>query len=300
MKRVILILLTIFLHKISVHSQLVSNAGENFHFCTYPDSINSLIVGGVPGATGGVPPYTFSWSISPLELYEGSDIVLHASDILDDTTISNPNILDFTLNDTLIFYLKVTDSQGNESFDTTIITISAFVKELLYYDYSINVSDSIFLDKGTNISSLFDNSNNLTFLWTPSASLSNPNIGNYIWAKPSISTWYSVLITDSFGCAAQGDPYYYINVNSVGFTDNACESYFRISPNPANEYLYIQNLENYEIDEIKIIDMTGKAVMSSSCNIEKFIDISEIENGLYILLLLYEKNKIFESQIIIE
>ncbi|MCU0328546.1 MAG: T9SS type A sorting domain-containing protein [Chitinophagales bacterium] len=67
----------------------------------------------------------------------------------------------------------------------------------------------------------------------------------------------------------------------------------KIYPNPANEYLTIKNESKTKEDlEIEIVDLLGKKVMSKKSFNEK-IDIRNIENGVYFIML---KNK--EGEII--
>ena len=184
------------------------------------------------------------------------------------------------------FYLKVTDSLGNEAFDTCLITISAFVKFLFYHTYYIDKGDSVFLDKGVNIHRLFNNEN-ISYNWQPNEGLSNTDLSNNFWASPDTTIWYYVKITDQFGCEAQGDPFYNINVLplSVSSIDNWSD--FKIYPNPLiDNQLNIQSDENIFMKSISIYDLSGKQVFAQNINsLENNLNLTlpNLPNGMYIV-----------------
>ncbi len=74
-------------------------------------------------------------------------------------------------------------------------------------------------------------------------------------------------------------------------------NYFKIYPNPVNDYLNIENLSNLEIQEMKIIDVLGKIVLRQNTGFNK-IDLQNLENGIYILSILTNENQTFQSKII--
>jgi len=104
-----------------VDAQCVADAGIDKHNC-FSDS--SVQIGGSPTAIGGTPPYTFEWSIDPIPYAPPIFPFLYASDILDDTTISNPTFIYNEAEDSIPFYLKIIDSFGCISYDTIIVTTS--------------------------------------------------------------------------------------------------------------------------------------------------------------------------------
>lgn len=277
---------------------LIANAGGDKHFCTYPDSLNQLIIGGSPTAIGGVEPYTYEWSIEPFPLYSGSNITIISSHLLDDTTQSNPNITDFTIRETLQFKLKVTDDIGQVAIDSCNISFSSFAKSLMNYSYVIPLGDSIFLEKGTNIGSLFDHEI-ISYQWSPTDGLSNSTLANNFWAAPTTETVYSVNITDSYGCEAQGDSFYFVKPITVGITETNDAASWEVFPNPARDKLYIKTHQSETFDEIKIFDFSGKLIKQESQNFgASAIDVSELAPGLYFLSIYTQGRKIFETKII--
>ena len=68
-----------------------------------------------------------------------------------------------------------------------------------------------------------------------------------------------------------------LKINDVtAINKNEVESLFKIFPNPANDILNIEG----ELEAWKIFDVSGKTIYTGDT---KFIDISSIEKGLYIL-----------------
>ena len=68
-----------------------------------------------------------------------------------------------------------------------------------------------------------------------------------------------------------------------------------IYPNPTTGILHIENCIDSNTT-IKILDLTGQEIMK--CNLNKIIDLSNLNNGLYILQL-ESKQSTFVSKIII-
>ena len=109
----ILFLLTIFLGE-NVTAQLIADAGPNNSICPMTLSESKEFIGGNPSVTGGTGPYKYSWSFSNITKI-GSRII-HASEILNDTSIANP-IIENSFDDTLKFKLIATDANGLTAID---------------------------------------------------------------------------------------------------------------------------------------------------------------------------------------
>ncbi|HBH05174.1 MAG TPA: hypothetical protein DDX92_01050 [Flavobacteriales bacterium] len=147
------------------NAQVTAEAGNSFHSCPGDANSDSVMIGGMPTASGGFAPYTYEWSIEPIELgFPGSGLFFYASDILTDSTIANPLIIDRFASDTIAFFLKVTDSNGSTSLDSCIVTFSNFGITLKSYVYIINAGDSVWMDMGVNIGGGLPPE---TFLWQP-------------------------------------------------------------------------------------------------------------------------------------
>ncbi len=280
----ITVIIILFMTSLSIQAQCVANAGFDIHRCR---SDSSVQLGGNPTAFGGVPPYTYTWSIDPISTSSQSIPFIYASDILDDTTGTNPNLIylgGFFIGDSLLFYLKVTDSIGCWSFDTLLLTTSQFNKHVLYFDYYINEGDSIYLNNTPNISGGFGT---IIYDWEPSYGLSDTNLSAGFWAYPHTSTAYTATVTDSKNCTvtAQG-PTYYIWVNPSGM-DNEDKILIKSYPNPTDGIVNI-DLENHKpIQNIECYAASGEKILTKLSS-QNHLDLSSYPSGVYFLKLYFE------------
>jgi hypothetical protein len=137
MKSFILIICFLGSASLSAYSQCLADAGGNFHRCNQ-DSIVQL--GGSPTASGGVEPYTYEWTIDPIPTGSQSVPYVYASGMLNDTSTANPDFI-YTgsfLQDSMAFFLKVTDNNGCQNFDTVIVTTSIFGIHLYSWSYNVD------------------------------------------------------------------------------------------------------------------------------------------------------------------
>ncbi len=72
---------------------------------------------------------------------------------------------------------------------------------------------------------------------------------------------------------------------------------FKIYPNPAKNELNIELLSDLQIQEMKIIDFLGKIVMRQNSDFNK-INLQDLNNGIYVLSILSNDNKVFHHKII--
>lgn len=62
--------------------------------------------------------------------------------------------------------------------------------------------------------------------------------------------------------------------------------YIRLHPNPVNNMLYIQSLDEQEIGDITICDISGRTIYHTYVNTSSTtIDISQLDNGVYVIML---------------
>lgn len=103
---------------------------------------------------------------------------------------------------------------------------------------------------------------------------STAGVGNY-----TISYQY----TDSHNCSASANKAVSVNI-CTGIRENAAASVVRVSPNPAQNEIFVQN-ESFEGSySIAIYDLSGKQVHSSSASqAAASVNISDLPNGLYIM-----------------
>ncbi len=88
---------------------------------------------------------------------------------------------------------------------------------------------------------------------------------------------------------------------SLGLADNSILSSLILYPNPAVETLYLSNPENLELQSISIYDMIGKFIKFvdlKEMGIEQTIDVSELSESNYFVIIEGVQNKIVKQLII--
>ncbi len=107
------------------------------------------------------------------------------------TGLSNPNIANPTACPTVTTTYVVTGTDANNctNTDTVVVTVSPLPTANAGNDTTICIGDSVQLNATGGTS----------YTWTPSGSLTNPNIANPI-AFPNTTTTYVVTVTDGLGC----------------------------------------------------------------------------------------------------
>ncbi len=278
MKHLTIILL--FFIPAFLHAQCTADAGTDSHYCSETHSIQ---LGGNPTASGGTGPYTYEWWIDPIYLGVSSKPYIYASDILDDTTIANP-ILSYYKEDSLTFFVRVTDSLGCQDVDTVIFTFSHFGYHLFYWTYYINPGDSVYLNEVPNIGGGYGN---YTFYdWNPSHGLSDTNLASGFWAKPDSSIFYTATVTDTKGCTktALGATYFIYIVTGI---DDAESTDISVFPNPTEDYLRIEVKDNQPLKEVLLFNNHGQEVPLRLLSTDRY-DISHLPVGIYNLVVCFE------------
>ncbi|MDW8393589.1 MAG: ice-binding family protein [Chitinophagales bacterium] len=152
----------------------VVDAGPDLWVCPY----TQVILGGQTVASGGTPPYSFSWS---------PDLFLDSSDI------SNPRALIVSDVD---YVLTVTDSDDAVVTDTIRIKVFPSLKADAGADRMVVPGATTVLGaapKGGKAP--------FTYSWQPATDLSQTNVQQPV-AAPKASAVYTVTVTDANGCAA--------------------------------------------------------------------------------------------------
>lgn len=73
--------------------------------------------------------------------------------------------------------------------------------------------------------------------------------------------------------------------------DSKLNSSLVIYPNPTSEYIYIQEIEEYNFTDFEVIDINGNIVASGKYNSTKMVDVKNLSSSSYILKL-YGKDKV--------
>ena len=151
----------------SANAQLTANAGNNHTICPG----DSVQIGGMPAATGGLSPYTYHWSPSAF---------------LSSTTIANPKA---SPSSTYVYTLTVTDDTG--AVASAIVTVG------LKYINNVNAGNNISICKGSD--AVIGNVQNvsgqgITYIWSPTISMNDSTLPRPTVA-PSVTTTYELKDT---------------------------------------------------------------------------------------------------------
>jgi parallel beta-helix repeat protein len=148
--------------------------------------------------------------------------------------------------------------------------------------------------------------NNLSTGWTDANPLfTDANNEDYTLsaASPAIDAGSTLTIQiDDFQGNLRDDgipdigAYEYFNQLSI---DNLERINLRIYPNPVNENLYIRS-ENQNVNNVTIIDITGKQVLSCSIIEGNKLDVSNLKPGLYLLNIKDGNNNIVVKKLIVK
>jgi len=163
---------------------LVVNAGLDQTIC-HPNNGGGTQLGGNPTATGGTPPYSFSWT---------------PTTNLDNASAANPVATPTT---TTTYTVTVTDSgeTPQEASGSVTVTVSPELITDAGDDKVIAQGSSVQIGGNPTANGGSPGADDLgyTYSWTPTSGLDNPNIANPT-ASPSEATTYIVTVTDSNGC----------------------------------------------------------------------------------------------------
>lgn len=152
---------------ITVQPPVPADAGQDLGTC--PDEPQMI-------GTPAVPGFTYQWSPTA---------------VLDDATLAQPTA---TVNQVTGFTLTVTDSVGCAASDQMTISMFGNTDADAGPDVTICSGDVTQLGASGGVS----------YSWTPVTGLSNPNIPDPI-ASPSVTTVYTVSVTDADGCVGTDD-----------------------------------------------------------------------------------------------
>lgn len=259
--------------------QCTADAGpDSMHLCSPDPSMTDYVLGGSPTAPGGIPPFTYQWSVNYATFW-GRKVT--SEEILDDPKSANPLIKNIwweaAFGDSLhgiTFYLQVKDSLGQICTDSIFVSHTAWVSQL--GDCRTFVGGRII---GIH-SQTYGGVHPLTFEWSPKIGLVSPYSRGTI-ASPDTFTRYTVVLTDSKGCTAIDGCTVYIT-SSINQNAQA-QSHISISPNPFYETTQIQLHRPFVPGTFaEIIDVNGKVILTKYFQTDRMmIKSQELPAGIY-------------------
>ena len=269
-------------------AQCTVNLGEDIHLCSnLQEGLPPTTLGNQLVVSNATAPYTYAWSIAPIEPYFGTTN-LHASTFLDDTTLANPSLVGLW-EDSLTFFLQVEDVNQQVCYDTVIVSASLFGTHLGTLTFHINVGDSVLLFGGPNVTSNYPID---SLVWRPSIGLSDSTIAQPM-ASPPISQDYRCAIWDSQGCYQEGSPFQTVIVSPVGVEEASETADIKV-------YIQQQELVLHSTAEVlpylfELWDVQGRLVLSKQVRrTAERIATHAFGNGVYIYAAQGE-NKLLES-----
>jgi hypothetical protein len=169
------------------HEELFAFAGNDAMLCS--NNLDGILLGGENTAWGGLAPYSFSWSADGL--VNGNPV--EASDLLDD--VASPNPAWAAAADSVRFFLEVTDSAGTVAYDTVDYRISSLSVCEDVWEEEFFKGDSVQLDHCVE-----GGMGPVTYLWEPSAYLSDSTASRPWASTDSLSRTFELVAIDTLGC----------------------------------------------------------------------------------------------------
>ncbi len=248
------LILVFIIFSVQVKSQCVAHAGRDTILCA-EYGLGGFQLGSEPTATGGEAPYTYRWAFRDSFLIWNVTFQVYASDLLDDTTSANPQLIaTFSEYNYHYFYLTVTDSIGNQCYDTIRVRTSNWITSLENFPATIHLGDSAIITPF-----IFGGIEPVSYSWTPNYCLANPHAISTM-SSPDTTTWFTLTMIDSAGC--QVIDHFLVNVLPTGIFDiNSKTEELFLYPNPCFEKidLSVNSKLEYKTD-VRIIDDMGREV----------------------------------------
>lgn len=261
--------------------QLFVDIGKDTTYCSDPNT-TAIPMSLNVNIKNGVEPYTFAWEC--LVVPNGILKPHSASDILNDSTMVSPTIIDpiwlYTEN-RVKFTLHVIDHIGNRVKDSIYVDFSRCVWNLGYQVIEINKGDSIWLDAGTPQGRI------AAYHWEPRTGLSNPD-SSATWCKPLVKTDYFLTSIDTSGCSCSNQ-IYEIRISTTNI-DSKINFEKVINPFQKGSRVYFNNNMNQEA-LVSLFSLDGKLLHQCGSNTDN-IDVSQLltEKGIYIVKILLDGN----------
>jgi gliding motility-associated-like protein len=203
---------------------VTANAGPDAGICPGSDP---PVIGGAPTASGGTPPYSYSWSPG--------------------AGLSNPSIANPSASPTVTTTYTVTVTDNNGNADNDVVTVS------IYSNPVISVSPDVTIDEGQTIT--LHVTGGIIYYWWPTdwmlySQSANPDV------EPLSTITYHVGVVDEHGCAD------YDSVTVTVIPGEKLFIYNTFTPNGdgENDTWYIGNIFKYPDNKLEVYNRYGKQV----------------------------------------
>lgn len=229
MKRQFLSLTAICITTLNCLAQapLKADAGPDTGYC--PN--DSVTIGGNPSATGGTPPYTYSWNPAAG---------------LDNPVASNPKAFPPSPS---TYVLTVTDALGNTTSDAVYVTN--------YTAPPVSAGPDETILQGTNIA--LQASGAVNYWWVSSQPVYLPNSANAV-AEPSVTAQYCVVGFSANGCDSTDCMTVFVIPSDTIIIYNA----FTPNSDGYNDFFHIGNLGKFPQNKLAVYTRLGKLVYQAS------------------------------------
>jgi len=139
------------------------------------------------------------------------------------------------------------------------------------------------------------NANNKTILW----SISDSNLATIthiglVTAKANGTVIVTATAADGGG--AKATKTIAISNQNVGINEVNLNNQITVYPNPAGNFVTITTTNNLTIEQLQLFDITGKVL--AQFNNQTEIDLSTIENGVYLLNIITEKGNLVKRLVV--
>ncbi|MFT7588285.1 MAG: hypothetical protein ACI959_000492 [Limisphaerales bacterium] len=266
MRVLIIIICALSLIHATVSAQLIADAGLDTIYC----GGDSIIIGGSPTASGGTAPYTYIWT-TKIPWVLG---IQHASEALDDSTKSNPQLLSVASESVEWFHLNVIDALGEVAIDSVQLAISRanYATGWCYFQVAAGDSSMLWLGGGSNF---FTDAMNL--IWTPATGLSDPFSANPI-AVVDTTKIYNVTYEDDAGCRFEWSCEVEVLTTLVEQTEFLSSA--KIWPNPSTGNVMIEVPPNCSSGTIEVLNSNGIVLKHLNIEADK-ISLNMQSSGRY-------------------
>ncbi len=166
-------------------------------------------------------------------------------------------ILNYNLIQATTIYCAVVESPGCPADTSVCDTVFVMPDPLA----DAGLDDTIFIFGNT----LLNGTGGLFYTWSPSDSLSDPNIANPV-ANPAATTTYILTVTDIYGCTGTDDVTIFVIDTTTSPVPNyiTVANYVSINGDGKNDVWNVINIEYYPNNEVLVFNNQGQVVYQKS------------------------------------